>query len=155
MHKNSFEGMFLERVFSETEVQDAVHNDCSSVLCSLRRLLLSPCPHGSCSSRNERQNYVSFPFGGSALIRNSCIVRSSNCFLCVLLFILKPYEDIKKNPKPNNRAKQNKNPNEATKQTNKNPLLLATNKQFFRSKCVRKQKVNKLLTLYKSKLLVS
>lgn len=100
--------MFLERVFSETEVQDAVHDDCSGVLCSLRGLLLSPCPHGSCSSRNERQNYVSFPFGGSALIRNSCIVRSSNCFLCVLLFILKPYEDIKK-----------KNPNQTTKQSKK------------------------------------
>lgn len=102
--------MFLERVFSETEVQDAVHNDCSSVLCSTlqsERALLSPCPHGSCSSRNERQNYVSFPFGGSALIRNSCIVRSSNCFLCVLLFILKPYEDIKKlQTKQQSKAKQ-------------------------------------------------
>lgn len=44
MHKNSFEGMFLERVFSEAEVQDAVHNDCSSVLCSLRGLCSPPAP---------------------------------------------------------------------------------------------------------------
>lgn len=101
--------MFLECVFSEAEVQDTVHNDCSSVLCSLSRLLLSPCPHGSCSSRNERQNYVSFPFGGSALIRNSCIVRSSNCFLCVLLFILKPYEDIK-NPQTKQQSKAKQKP---------------------------------------------
>lgn len=28
MHKNSFEEMFLECVISETEVQDAVHDDC-------------------------------------------------------------------------------------------------------------------------------
>lgn len=28
MHKNKFEGMFLECVISETEVHDAVHDDC-------------------------------------------------------------------------------------------------------------------------------
>lgn len=28
MHKNSFEEMILECVISETEVQDAVHDDC-------------------------------------------------------------------------------------------------------------------------------
>lgn len=28
MHKNSFEGLFLEALISETEVQGAVHDDC-------------------------------------------------------------------------------------------------------------------------------
>lgn len=137
MHKNSFEGMFLERVFSETEVQDAVHNDCSSVLCSLRGLLLSPCPHGSCS-RNERQNYVSFPFGGSALIRNSCIVRSSNCFLCVLLFILKPCEDIKK-PKTKQQSKTKTQIKQQNKQTNTPPKACSKQTIFQIQTCKKRR----------------
>lgn len=93
-----------------------------------------PCPtplHGSCSSRNKRQNCVSFCFGGNALIRDSCAVRSSKYFYCIHLFILKTVEVVKKKKK--------------TKKTpNKNPPK-ACSKQFCRSKCRRKEEADRVL----------
>lgn len=111
-----------------------------TVLCNLRGLLHSlpspaPCC-GSCPFRNERQNCVELLvfllLGGSALTRNSCTVRTSNCFHCVLLFIPKTAENVIRKKK---RKKQS--------------LKSAANKLFCRYKCTRKQAVNKVLQLQK------
>jgi len=60
---------------------------------------------------------------------------------------------LKKKP-----TKKQKNPTKQ-QQTNKKNLkkllMPAANKLFFRSKCARKQEVNKVLTPYKNTLLVS
>lgn len=123
--------MFLEHITSEVDVQDAI---CSDFIVYSTNEEGYFCPltlHGSCSFRNVRQNYVPFRFGSSALIRNSCIVRISNCFHCVL-FTLKP-EEVEKGKK--------------TQQTKDNKQNLNQNKQLTTTKKTKPTEKQKQPTL--------